>query len=519
MVKFVGLGLASLTLKARAEPAPAPETGMSVGVFNQLSNNGHDAEASLFPVNSFVGTPVGLTPMMPVMSFGSARPAKMQQHVNPFSAKNRFQENYTPYVAPSFESHPESQRSEHAQAFDIRPPMQGAPQGAPPMMGNDGAPQWAGPVEPSNPFAHQNSFNAPVNNPFENPVSFYPNAGPEGHPGQGNSNFKPESHFPNAGHGGNDFNRPPPMAPMNHDMEHAKSIDLANPGVVQGYDVINSINYRTDGNYKMEINMKGSVPLKIVDLVAGKCSAITPGVSIVNAENTDTTLEIDLSICQEECDLAPNEILSSIDVLNQPLNIQFGIADPQQPENIIAQYNIQPAAWYNEDYILEFDTGNEETRQLVIDDEGEFFQIDDNIQFSYMTYNDPDFEMKTYSTKQSAPPGQTTFMEMCPINGFTVGKMINVPEICFIKDLSNGNTVMMWDMGMEAENGCIPNLKYKTDKGAWQFPANYYQIFGYNTRHQGNHNNFKITCNMRVCGNVYGNPCQAQIERCPEYIR
>ena len=100
---------------------------------------------------------------------------------------------------------------------------------------------------------------------------------------------------------------------------------------------------------------------------------------------------------------------------------------------------------------------------------------------------------------------------MCPTNGFTVGKMINVPEICFIKDLTNSNTVMMWDMGVNG--GCVPNLRYMPATGNWQFPVNYYQIMGYTTLdHQ--HNKFKITCNMRVCGNIAGNPCEQQIENC-----
>ena len=133
MVKFVGLGLASLTLKARAEPAPAPETGMDPGVFQQLIGPGHDSESSLINPSGFpfAGNPVGLTPLMPVMNFASARPAK-------FQANQRFQDSYTPYVAPSFGSNPEpkSNFNPHSQAeSSIRPQMNGASHGAPPMMG------------------------------------------------------------------------------------------------------------------------------------------------------------------------------------------------------------------------------------------------------------------------------------------------------------------------------------------------------------------------------------------------
>merc|ERR1712228_21806 len=100
-----------------------------------------------------------------------------------------------------------------------------------------------------------------------------------------------------------------------------------------------------------------------------------------------------------------------------------------------------------------------------------------------MTFYNEDFTVKTDNLRDVAPPGWLTFMEICPINGFTTAKMISIPEICFLKDKTNSYAVMMWDMSDENQS-CIKDLTYEINTGNWQFFANFYQIMGYNHQSQ-----------------------------------
>ena len=490
MVKFISVGgIAALLAGVNAEPNPGPEAPIPADVLAAIAASSNPEGSWKDNLPAVNHQPVqlvsGIAPVHTVL----AAPQQQVVYQQPSTVVS-VQRPPTVFV----------QQAPNTQIHYVQKPATGTVSNylpyAPPA-------QYAGASSPEG-LPANNEINFPTPNLPNPPLGSWVGPRPEsGQPtpsfGNGFGNSRPEGIMG-------------PSAPENgQDFEHSQMVNMGAPGVVEGTDVIKSIAYRSDGNYKLEINFKGVIPLTFVDLQAGKCSQFTPGVSIVNADNFDTTLEIDMAICQKECDLRAEDLLSSIDVLNEPIDITFGIQDPEDYNRVIGKYHIQPNAMYHEDYILEFNTETEETRQLVIDDSGNFFQVDDNIQFSYMTFNDDTFEEKTYSTKASAPPGYTTFIEMCPINGFTTGKMLNVPEICFIKDLTNDKTVMMWDMGID--DGCVANLHYETATGNWQYPANYYQIMGYSTRNM-NHNNFKITCNMRVCGNVAGNACQMQIANC-----
>jgi hypothetical protein len=377
-----------------------------------------------------------------------------------------------------------------------------------------------------NPFEHNNSpkisipevtlpprysnpeNDAPPHNPmFNNPLSSQPESYNPFH------NPAPANSQPELPH----FNPPPansqpyhPSFPSDDEHDGPNTINLNSPGIVEGQDLIYEIEYRADGNYKLEIIYKSHHPIIFNDLKVGKCNEYTPGVAIIGKNSEEVTMEVDMAICQKECDFTGDQLMSSIDVLNQPIDIIFGIED--ETGHVVSRYHVRPNAMYHEDYIVELNTGTEDTRQLVIDDAGNFFQVEDNIQFSYMTYMSDEFVTKTPSSKSSAPPGWTTYLEIAPTNGFTPEKMTAVPEICFIKDLTNAKTLLLWDMG--ANPKCVQNLKYLTKEGAWQYPINFYHVMGYNS-HQINHNSFKLTCNIRLCGNTIDNPCQQKLEMCP----
>lgn len=292
-------------------------------------------------------------------------------------------------------------------------------------------------------------------------------------------------------------------------------------GDVQGQNVMKQITYRADGNYKMSIKFESTIQILFADdFQVGKCNKYSPGVAFIGLNSETTILQVDLNLCQIECDFESGKLLASIDILNQPLDIKFSLMNPDFPTDkskILCKYHVRPSPLYREDYILEMNTQTYDCRQLVIDDTGDFYQIGDNIQFNFMTFQDSKFTIKSPAStyfKKSAAPGHTTFLEICPVNGFTPAKMITLPEICFLKDLTNENTVMMWDMSLDDQ--CLTGLEYKTATGIWHMNLNYYEIMkakfpGYETP---GHNNFKLTCSIRLCGNVVGNPCQHKIDEC-----
>lgn len=292
--------------------------------------------------------------------------------------------------------------------------------------------------------------------------------------------------------------------------------DLANGRCVDGKPIIDKIEYTTDGNYKMEIKIYASQDLHFKNFRADKCSHNTPGVAFINYPSKEVTVQINLALCKLRCDT--QHLTSSIEFLNSPIGISFELCDNGDPNSpVISRYELFPHTAYFEDYINDWHVPSGQTSQIVVDANGHAGIVPDNLQWSYMTFTDESFTTKTFTSKMPGAPGQYTYWEICPVNGFTPGSMVVVPEMCFLKDLDTNEMALLWDMQAQ-DYHCVSNLLYKPATGIWQLPSNFYKIMNKAVPSDPNdgqlHNNFMVTCNMRVCGNIVGNPCQARIDSC-----
>lgn len=299
--------------------------------------------------------------------------------------------------------------------------------------------------------------------------------------------------------------------------------DLSNPDckvhLIKGLNLISGVEVIADGNYKLKLTIDATIPVVFKDLIVGKCGRHTPGIAILDEVSYSAAIEIDMAICQEECDLeAENNLKSSIDIMNQPIEVSFSLIEKRGDDQVLAVYQMFPKAHYYEDYIVDFDISSGGTSQLVVDNNGAPIENQGNLQFNFMTYTDNEYDRKTRSTKKVAAPGQTTFFEITPTNGFTPGKMITVPEVCFLKDMNTNEMIELWDV--TNLDVCVPNMQYQTAYGRWQFELNLYESFGYAAtrsprQHSGqNNNNFVMTCSLRVCGAIAGNDCSKILDNC-----
>lgn len=352
MVKFVyTTALVALIATVNAVPDPSPEGENNDWRTPALQNGWHHHD----PSNSH-----GL----PAHGFPSQYQPASNQFLN-FASQPQMQ--IIPQVQPQMMSVPQMmpapQMMSAPQPVMMAPQpqvqMMAAPRPAPVMMAPQpqvvqmAAPQpQVMPIIQPQPQVHHPVVINPFHNPMpenSNPASegsnnHHPYSRPEDEPTPfvnpmfspiGNHHSQPESnhHVPSV----------PYHPTFSSDDEHdgPNSINLHSPGIVEGADVIHSIEYRADGNYKMEVIFKSAIPMNIVDLRVGKCNEFTPGVALIDKDSEEVTMEIDMSICQQECDFQDDQLLSSIDILNQPIDIIFGLTDPQDEDHVISRYHVR----------------------------------------------------------------------------------------------------------------------------------------------------------------------------------
>ena len=290
-------------------------------------------------------------------------------------------------------------------------------------------------------------------------------------------------------------------------------------GLESGRNIIDYVEYETDGNYKMEITIHAWEPIVFGELRAGKCGLGSQrGLDVINEVTKTVKIRIELQKCQMDDDYNL-KLLRSIDSMNQPILIEFvTIKSRDKPDSFIGHYKLAAAALYHEDYILDFNTESLDVEQTIVIPSGDIIKQANNLQFTFMTFTDQSYEQKTYHSKSLSPPDWPTFLEITPTNGFNPDMMASTPELCFLRDITNNNMVLLWDMQKGEANGvdgqvCVPGLRYMPQMGQWRYTLNFNQALGYS---QGttNHNKFQLTCNLRVCANVFDNPCQNLINVC-----
>jgi len=295
----------------------------------------------------------------------------------------------------------------------------------------------------------------------------------------------------------------------------AFTADNPSDGLLAGENIIKYIEYETDGNYKMEVKLHATEAIIFGSLRAGKCAYSTHrGIDVLDETMNDVMIRIDLAKCQLVCD-ENTALLRSIDAMNQPIEIEFTLAKVRNdPETLFAHYKIAAAALYHEDYILDFNTHSKHVEQTIVLPSGDIVSQQHNLQFTFMTFTNDDFTQKTYNSQTISPPDWPTYLEICPTNGFTPDKMVSIPELCFLRDVTNNNMVLLWDM--QKSDQCVSGLVYMPEQGLWQYALNFNQAMGYEAG-SITHNNFQLTCNIRVCSNIFGNACEQILEAC-QYV-
>merc|ERR1712190_625712 len=102
------------------------------------------------------------------------------------------------------------------------------------------------------------------------------------------------------------------------------------------------------------------------------------------------------------------------------------------------------------------------TGQIILDEHSNAMEVYGNLQFNYETFTNGRYHTKERNLNVN-PPNELTFFHITPTNGFYAGKFTNVPELCYIKDMTNDNMVKMWDL--KDSNKCVDRLKYLPHKG------------------------------------------------------
>ena len=281
--------------------------------------------------------------------------------------------------------------------------------------------------------------------------------------------------------------------------------------------LLDSVEYMVDGNYKAEIYLESTEPVSLIDFYGENCGEVGPGIAFINKDQSSQTIMIDLSVCKEPVKYDPFKFTSSIEVLNTPIHLQFSLipySELGNPDVEPSVFKFEPKSQYYEDYILDWDIPTEKSRQLVMDLDGTTKIQPNNLQFNYFTYEENTFKTRTYSTKEIAAPGKSTFIKIEPTNGFYASKVLTAPELCFLKDLDTNDVVQLWDLQQSDEDHeCVEDLKYIDQEGSWEMEINFAKSLGLQDPNV-NPDRFALTCNMRVCANVAGNACGRIIKNC-----
>ena len=316
----------------------------------------------------------------------------------------------------------------------------------------------------------------------------------------------------NTGHSDRDLelimHHPEQYIASNHDAILSPATDqkkiIPQQHLVKGKSVITDIDYHTDGNYKMIINLTGNDKITFMNFRAGKCTAGSPGVEFLDEDSYQVGIQIDLDLCQKKCDDDHTHFISAVDPLNIPITVSFDLRQGSDLEPM-STYLIQPNALFYEDYILKLE-GNQ-VSQFAINNQGNIVETVDNLQFTYQTFTNSSYNIKTTTNRYSSEPGlnvktngQTNYISLLSENGFTTSKMLPIPEICVVTNDNLRKSNILWDMQND-ESACAEDLHYDTEYGVWMFPVEL---------QEGD----VLSCNVRLCANVPQNECAHTLQRC-----
>ena len=337
-------------------------------------------------------------------------------------------------------------------------------------------------------------------------------------------------------------------------------------GLIVGREMIKSYEVKTDGNYKMQIIFSANEPIIFAgNLQIGTCNSLSSGIAFQDKNSFNPTIFIDLEKCKDDVTFMLNAELKIqswlpqqfsddperrlMRVLNSPIEISFDLLE-MDLETVAASYAIAESVKYAENYKVYLDTKSKVSMSKLYDNEiRKFEQEDENIQFSFRTFEDSDY--KTMSSKDSDLLGEdlnkTNFISLVPSNGFNLDKMVAVPVSCRVKDEKNKKQIRLWrlddlisrnyedsdDEMIEDKNiiekeahahtntqtrtkTCYENLKYDNTWGTWYFNVNFHKLFvdKFGENEETGDLAYTLICDVRVCGNTKGNSCYKEIHDC-----
>lgn len=164
---------------------------------------------------------------------------------------------------------------------------------------------------------------------------------------------------------------------------------ISESGLLQGREMLNHFEVEADGNYKMTVILYGNEPLTLRNVVAGKCGRFSPGLNILREESKEVHMEIDMGLCQLECDFEEHKLENTAEILSRPIDVYFDVteANGMLKDNgyLAASYKISPHMNIAEDYIIEFTTEDRHVHQLYTDEAGmlQDSRPDEHLQFTY----------------------------------------------------------------------------------------------------------------------------------------
>jgi hypothetical protein len=266
-----------------------------------------------------------------------------------------------------------------------------------------------------------------------------------------------------------------------------------------GRPVINSIRYSVDGNYKLKLILNSQVPINFANLFAGKCSQSNPQIQVINERTVETTIIVDLNMCQLENDFHSATALKTIEDLNAPIRISFELHD--ENGDLIASYVVFPHSSFWENYVLNFKLDSSLVNEVSIDSKGHQMPLmHEGLHFTYNTVR---------------PLASEPVLAITPTNGFSTMKMTSFPETCILYNAKSKKTVTLWNaathnFGYKNPNpNCQNKLKYHKSSGSWHMGFDFLEHFP-----GANISDLELTCSVRMCANVNGNECFDVIDKC-----
>jgi len=299
-------------------------------------------------------------------------------------------------------------------------------------------------------------------------------------------------------------------------------IVFSQEGTINDPEIIYNVETFPDGNWKIKVKFHGkTIPLSMQNIVVGKCTNTSPGLSILN-DNMVTEMMIDMNMCALQCDYDQTRHAQDIEILNEPLKISFDVYDKFTP---VSQHVFFVRTQYFANYVVGYEVSTSNVVQAALLDDNTAMDVPDNIQFAVRSFvpEVEDEEGEVEGEIESEFDDSYDHLEIFTTNGFAYEKMVTVPQYCYIQFDSTDpyldrpeQVYTLWNLSVPEnpeDKVCTKNLTFQLEKASWKFNFNKVDYF-LNTLGLDYVPEYKLACQMRVCANINGNDCAGMIRQC-----